>query len=143
MVRRTVTRSPFQSPVALAISSPTFFGERPRGPIFGASAEEAPTSPPVARRWMILISVGSTFGAGYMLECCVFEILVKISRGPQSRKARPTSVSLLRMWLSGANIAIDCALRLFHWRGSTYAYWRLVDYTVTIVESRGVDFSRL
>ena len=37
-----------QSPVALAISSPTFFGDRPRGPILGARAEEAPTSPPVA-----------------------------------------------------------------------------------------------
>lgn len=42
-----------QSPVAFAISSPTFLGERPRGPILGASADEAPTSPPVARRWMI------------------------------------------------------------------------------------------
>src|SRR5690606_83778 len=41
-----------QSPVALAISSPIFLGERPRGPILGASAEEAPTSPPVARRWL-------------------------------------------------------------------------------------------
>ncbi len=39
-----------QSPVALAISSPTFFGDRPRGPILGARAEEAPTSPPVALR---------------------------------------------------------------------------------------------
>lgn len=37
-----------QSPVALAISSPTFLGDRPRGPILGARAEEAPTSPPVA-----------------------------------------------------------------------------------------------
>lgn len=52
-----------QSPVALAISSPTFLGERPRGPIFGASADEAPTSPPVARRWMIFSSLGSIFGA--------------------------------------------------------------------------------
>lgn len=41
-----------QSPVALAISSPTFLGDKPRGPILGASAEEAPTSPPVARRWL-------------------------------------------------------------------------------------------
>lgn len=45
-----------QSPVALAMSSPTFLGERPRGPILGARAEEAPTSPPVARRWLLLIS---------------------------------------------------------------------------------------
>lgn len=29
----------------------------------GASADEAPTSPPVARRWMTLISLGSSFGA--------------------------------------------------------------------------------
>lgn len=34
------------------MSSPTFLGERPRGPILGARAEEAPTSPPVARRWL-------------------------------------------------------------------------------------------
>ena len=41
-----------QSPVAFAISSPTFFGDNPKGPILGASADEAPTSPPVARRWL-------------------------------------------------------------------------------------------
>lgn len=41
-----------QSPVALAISSPTFFGDRPKGPILGAKADEAPTSPPVALRWL-------------------------------------------------------------------------------------------
>lgn len=68
MVRRTVTRRPFyeivrqallavprdhtQSPVAFAISSPTFFGDRPRGPILGARVAEAPTSPPVARKWL-------------------------------------------------------------------------------------------
>ena len=73
MVSRTVTRRPFynakicqiftyqtldlgilhtQSPVAFAISSPTFFGERPRGPILGARADEAPTSPPVALKWL-------------------------------------------------------------------------------------------
>ena len=46
-----------QSPVALAISSPTFFGERPRGPILGASDEEAPISPPVARRVLYQLSV--------------------------------------------------------------------------------------
>jgi hypothetical protein len=79
MVSWTVTRRPFQSPVAFAISSPTFFGAcfrqsksfemtgkeavsfgsttqvkmrhtKPNGPTFGASADEAPTSPPVARR---------------------------------------------------------------------------------------------
>ena len=43
---------PTQSPVAFAISSPTFFGDKPRGPILGASADEAPTSPPVALRWL-------------------------------------------------------------------------------------------
>lgn len=45
---------PTQSPVAFAISSPTFFGDRPRGPILGASAEEAPTSPPVALKWLYI-----------------------------------------------------------------------------------------
>ena len=40
----TVTRRPFQSfLVSLAMSSPTFLGDRPRGPIFGASEEAAPT----------------------------------------------------------------------------------------------------
>jgi hypothetical protein len=39
------------------------FGDRPRGPILGASADEAPTSPPVARRWMTLTSEGSNLGA--------------------------------------------------------------------------------
>jgi hypothetical protein len=29
-----------------------FFGERPSGPILGASAEDAPTSPPVALKWL-------------------------------------------------------------------------------------------
>lgn len=57
---------PTQSPVAFAISSPTFFGERPRGPIFGASAEEAPTSPPVARRW--LYSSISTYSLHVMIQ---------------------------------------------------------------------------
>lgn len=69
MVSLMVTRRPFclileadtglrnrirqtQSPVALAISSPTFLGERPRGPILGARVAEDPTSPPVARRWL-------------------------------------------------------------------------------------------
>lgn len=68
MVRRTVTRRPFQSPVALAISSPTFFGDSPKGPIFGARAEDAPTSPPVARRWMTFISLGSILGAGHFIS---------------------------------------------------------------------------
>ncbi|KAH3662845.1 hypothetical protein OGATHE_004421 [Ogataea polymorpha] len=46
----TVTLIPLNLVVALAMSSPTFFGDRPRGPIFGARAEEAPTSPPTALR---------------------------------------------------------------------------------------------
>lgn len=56
MVSLIVTRRPFQSPVALAISSPTFLGDRPRGPIFGARVAEEPTSPPVARRWLRAVS---------------------------------------------------------------------------------------
>jgi hypothetical protein len=52
-----------QSPVAFAMSSPTFFGERPRGPIFGARAEEAPTSPPVALKWLCEVSGNSQQGS--------------------------------------------------------------------------------
>ena len=40
----------------------TFFGERPSGPIFGASEEVAPTSPPTTRRKTSTIAVGSNFG---------------------------------------------------------------------------------
>merc|ERR1712198_587837 len=58
MVSLTVILRPFQSPVALAMSSPTFLGDRPRGPILGASAEVAPTSPPVHLMYTTLISVG-------------------------------------------------------------------------------------
>ena len=46
----TVTFRPFQSWVALAMSSPIFLGERPRGPTLGARELVAPTSPPTARR---------------------------------------------------------------------------------------------
>ncbi|CAL9128289.1 unnamed protein product [Musa acuminata var. zebrina] len=49
-VSLTVTRRPFQSlAVSLAMSSPIFFGDSPRGPIFGARELAAPTSPPVTR----------------------------------------------------------------------------------------------
>merc|ERR1711955_181539 len=58
----TVILRPFQSPVALAMSSPTFLGDRPKGPIFGGSVDVAPTSPPTARRHTILISLGSNLG---------------------------------------------------------------------------------
>merc|ERR1719370_2114736 len=57
-----VILSPFQSPVFLAMSSPTFLGLRPRGPIFGASDAVAPTSPPVTLRYTYVIAVGSNFG---------------------------------------------------------------------------------
>ena len=60
IVSLTVTLRPFQSPVALAISSPTFFGERPRGPIFGARVAEEPTSPPVALRWLHWLALKTT-----------------------------------------------------------------------------------
>lgn len=46
-------------------------GERPRGPILGARAEEAPTSPPVARRWMTLTSEGSNLGAAAVVSQAV------------------------------------------------------------------------
>merc|ERR1712044_95919 len=62
MVRQQVIFSPFQSCVALAMSSPTFFGDRPNGPIFGARVEVAPTSPPTALRYTVLISFGSNLG---------------------------------------------------------------------------------
>ena len=53
---------PFQSPVALVMSSPTIFGDRTGGPILGARADVAPTSPPVHLRYTTLISLGLNLG---------------------------------------------------------------------------------
>uniref|UniRef100_A0A1B0ABM4 Uncharacterized protein n=1 Tax=Glossina pallidipes TaxID=7398 RepID=A0A1B0ABM4_GLOPL len=39
------------SEVALAISSPTFFWDKPNGPIFGGNEKVAPTSPPTQRKY--------------------------------------------------------------------------------------------
>merc|ERR1719384_1458560 len=70
----TVTFRPFQSPVALAMSSPTFLGDRPRGPTFGAREEAAPTSPPTALRKIYLISLGSNLGPIFQVWKKVVEI---------------------------------------------------------------------
>ena len=78
MVKQTVIFKPFQSEVALAMSSPTFLGDynqnkkktctninkycsqfaltlktltKPNGPILGAKEEVAPTSPPTQRKY--------------------------------------------------------------------------------------------
>ena len=71
-----------QSPVALAISSPTFFGDRPSGPILGASADEAPISPPVARRWMTFSSLGSNLGAEGR-KCVSVGVLILLQPAPR------------------------------------------------------------
>ena len=63
MVRFTVILRPFQSPVALATSSPTFFGDMPRGLILRARADVAPTSPTVHLRYRTLVSLGSNFSS--------------------------------------------------------------------------------
>merc|ERR1719159_965820 len=63
MVRRTVTRIPFQALVPLTMSSPTFLGDIPRGPTFGAKTEDGACSPPYCRRQTIFTSFGSNFGA--------------------------------------------------------------------------------
>merc|ERR1719249_534461 len=62
MVSLTVIFKPFHSEVALAMSSPIFLGERPKGPTLGAREEVAATSPPTALRQTILISLGSNLG---------------------------------------------------------------------------------
>lgn len=63
IVNFTVILRPIQSPVALAISSQTVFGDRPRGPILGPRADMAPTSPLVHLRYMTLISLGLNFNS--------------------------------------------------------------------------------
>merc|ERR1719253_1897420 len=67
MVSLTVTRMPFHAEVPLTISSPTFLGDMPRGPTFGASTDDGAVSPPYWRRVTILTSFGSNFGA--MFAC--------------------------------------------------------------------------
>merc|ERR1719478_421650 len=63
MASLTVMRMPFQAPVALTISSPTFFGDIPMGPTLGASTEDGAASPPYCRRVTYFTSFGSNFGA--------------------------------------------------------------------------------
>merc|ERR1719187_415294 len=65
----TVTLRPFHSAVFLAMSSPIFLGERPRGPTLGAREEVAPTSPPTARRYTYFTSVGSNLGPMALGQC--------------------------------------------------------------------------
>ena len=43
-----ITLRPFHAVVALQMSSPIFFGDKPSGPTFGAIEDVAPTSPPTA-----------------------------------------------------------------------------------------------
>mmetsp|Transcript_103885 Transcript_103885/g.332982 ORF Transcript_103885/g.332982 Transcript_103885/m.332982 type:complete len:202 (-) Transcript_103885:10-615(-) len=63
MVRRTVTRMPFHVLVPFTMSSPTFFGDMPRGPTFGASTDEGACSPPYWRSVTIFVSLASNLGA--------------------------------------------------------------------------------
>merc|ERR1719215_1391916 len=63
MVSRTVTRMPFQALVPLTMSSPTFFGDIPRGPTFGAKTDDGACSPPYWRKRTIFTSLGSNLGA--------------------------------------------------------------------------------
>lgn len=58
----TVLLRPFQLPVALMMSSPTFLGEDPKGPILRARAGETPTSPLVYLRCVTLSPLGSNLG---------------------------------------------------------------------------------
>jgi len=60
------------------MSSPTFFGDKPRGPILGASVAEAPTSPPVALRWLESRSVKAAFD---VLEDVQFSYMTFTSLG--------------------------------------------------------------
>merc|ERR1719436_1200063 len=63
IVSRTVTRMPFQAAVPLTMSSPTFLGDMPRGPTFGARTDEGACSPPYWRSFTTLTSLGSNLGA--------------------------------------------------------------------------------
>merc|ERR1719474_372279 len=68
MVSWTVIFKPFQSWVALAMSSPIFLGDKPRGPTLGARVAVAATSPPTALKQTTLISLGSNFGGMVVVQ---------------------------------------------------------------------------
>lgn len=80
MRHHLVIRKRTQSPVAFAISSPIFLGERPSGPILGARADWAPTSPPVALRWLL---------KEQLLAHCDFAGLVKKTDEDQKKLTSP------------------------------------------------------
>ena len=63
MVSFTVILRPFQVLAALAMSLPTVFGDRPRGPLLGSRADVAPMSPSVHSRFMTLILLRSNLAA--------------------------------------------------------------------------------
>merc|ERR550514_1146753 len=63
IVKTTVTRMPFHWLVPLTMSSPTFFGDMPRGPTLGARTDEGAVSPPYWRKQTIFTSLGSNLGA--------------------------------------------------------------------------------
>merc|ERR1719371_117775 len=71
MVSLTVTRMPFQAEVPLTMSSPTFLGDMPSGPTFGARTEDGACSPPYWRNLTTFTSFGSNFGA-IVAACCVW-----------------------------------------------------------------------
>merc|ERR1711931_198079 len=73
IVSETVIFNPFQSDVAFAMSSPTFFGDNPSGPILGAKEDVAPTSPPTTLKYTIVMAVGSNFGPIFSCGCCWFD----------------------------------------------------------------------
>ena len=50
IVSLTITLIPFHASVAALISSPTFFGDKPKGPTLGAKLAAAPISPPTVLR---------------------------------------------------------------------------------------------
>merc|ERR1719491_427426 len=67
IVSLTVTRMPFQADVPFTMSSPTFFGDMPNGPTFGANTDDGACSPPYWRKHTILTSFGSNFGAMFRI----------------------------------------------------------------------------
>lgn len=91
-----------QSPVAFAISSPTFFGDRPSGPIFGARADDAPTSPPVALKVLNFVSDEFQPCAKSLTERCVEEAERLTSPSPRwdrilellSSQPRPMAIGM-------------------------------------------------
>jgi hypothetical protein len=83
--------------VAFWISSPTFLGDKPKGPILGANAEADPISPPVVRKITRNRSeIGSSMNDGHEVKSFVSIFYLYASRTPRKGKGYEVEVKKMK-----------------------------------------------